>query len=65
MNKSKIKFASMEFDRLDPDTTLPAKFERLLQEIPLKKMLKGKIAALKMHLGRGLGNINYEIERVD
>ena len=39
MNKSKIKFASMEFDRLNPDTTLPAKFERLLQEIPLKKRL--------------------------
>lgn len=55
MNKSKVKFASMEFDRIDPETTLPAKFERLLQEIPLKKMLKGKIAALKMHLGRGLG----------
>jgi uncharacterized protein len=55
MKKSKIKFASMEFDRIDPDTTLPAKFERLLQEFPLGKMLEGKIVALKMHLGRGLG----------
>jgi len=55
MNKSKIKFASMEFDRIDPDTTLPAKFERLLQQASFEKILKGKIVALKMHLGRGLG----------
>ena len=55
MDKSKVKFASMEFDRIDSDRTLPAKFERLLKHFPLEKMLKGKIAVLKMHLGRGLG----------
>lgn len=55
MAKSEVKFASMEFERLDPDTTLPAKFARLLQTIPLKKMVDGKIVAIKMHLGRELG----------
>ena len=55
MNKSLVKFASVRFDSIDPEKTLPAKFARLLSETPVKKMVKGKTVALKMHLGANLG----------
>jgi len=48
--KAEVKFASVKFDSIDPLKTLPAKFERLLSRVPLKKMFKRKIVALKMHL---------------
>jgi hypothetical protein len=48
--KAEVKFASVKFDSIDPSKTLPAKFERLLSRVPLKKMFKGKIVALKMYL---------------
>lgn len=55
MNKSIVKFASVSFKSIDPDATLPAKFKRLLSSLPLKKMVKNKTVALKMHLGGGIG----------
>ena len=55
MVKSKVKFSSVKFDKLDKEATLPAKFIRMLKSIPLKKMVEGKTVALKMHLGGGLG----------
>jgi uncharacterized Fe-S center protein len=55
MEKSKVKFASVEFDKIDPSATLPAKFDRLLKSYDLKNLVNGKIVALKMHLGRELG----------
>jgi len=50
-----VKFASVEFDKIDPDVTLPAKFVRLLNSVDFKKIVEGKLVALKMHMGRGLG----------
>jgi uncharacterized Fe-S center protein len=55
MNKSLVKFSTVKFDKLDKEATLPAKFIRMLQSIPLKEMVEGKTVALKMHLGGDLG----------
>ena len=46
-----VYFASTAVERLEASATLPAKFERLLDKFPLKKMVKGKTVAVKMHLG--------------
>ncbi len=55
MKKSIVKFASSGFESIDAKNTLPAKFERMLSKIPLRKMVKGKMVALKMHLGSNIG----------
>ncbi len=55
MKKSVVKFASVNFKKLEASATLPAKFERMLKSLPLKKMVEGKSVALKMHLGSNLG----------
>ena len=55
MKPSIVKFASVSFESIDPDKTLPAKFARLLTDTPIKKIVKGKTVALKMHLGANLG----------
>jgi uncharacterized protein len=55
MKKSTVKIASVKFNRLDKEATLPAKFIRLLKTLPLKEMVEGKTVAVKMHLGGGLG----------
>ncbi len=55
MAKSKILFASVKYDRYDPDATLPAKFDRLVGKMGLENTVKGKITAIKMHLGRNIG----------
>ncbi|GAI39040.1 unnamed protein product, partial [marine sediment metagenome] len=55
MEKSVVKFASVKFKKLEPDATLPAKFKRMLDLLPLKRMVERKSVALKMHLGGNLG----------
>ncbi|MHB1295404.1 MAG: DUF362 domain-containing protein [Anaerolineae bacterium] len=50
-----VHFASMAYDRLDADQTLPAKFRRILALYPLEEMVQGKRVAVKMHLGGNLG----------
>jgi uncharacterized Fe-S center protein len=55
MKKSTVKFATVKFDRIDKEATLPAKFRRLLESLPLEKIVDGKTVALKLHLGGGLG----------
>lgn len=50
-----VHYASVAFDRLEADATLPAKFLRLLDLYPLPEMVKDRRVALKMHLGGGLG----------
>ncbi|HOV69462.1 MAG TPA: DUF362 domain-containing protein [Clostridia bacterium] len=51
----RVLFASVLFDRYDGDATLPAKFQRLLDETGLKDIVCDKWTAIKMHLGRGIG----------
>jgi len=55
MKKSLVKFATVKFDKLEKEATLPAKFQRMLKSLPLNEMVEGKTVALKMHLGGGLG----------
>ncbi len=52
---SKVYFASAKMNALRADASLPAKFRRMLGELPLKEMFDGKTVAIKMHLGGGLG----------
>lgn len=50
-----ILFSSVLYDKYDASVTLPAKFERLLDETGLDKIVEGKLTAIKMHVGRGIG----------
>jgi uncharacterized Fe-S center protein len=52
---SEILFSSVLFDRYDPDATLPAKFNRLLDRLDMGELVRGKTVAIKMHLGRNIG----------
>jgi len=55
MKKSTVHFASIAVRRLEPKATLPAKFQRMLDGLPLEDMFRDKRVALKMHLGGNLG----------
>jgi uncharacterized Fe-S center protein len=50
-----ILFSSVEYDKYDSDLTLPAKFGRLVDEMELQDVVKGKLTAIKMHVGRNIG----------
>jgi uncharacterized Fe-S center protein len=52
---SPVLFASAHPERMDRDCTLPAKFMRLLDRMPIKDRVKGKTVAIKMHIGGGIG----------
>ena len=52
---AEVLFASADVERLDADATLPAKFERMLKQLPMERACKGGTVALKMHLGGHLG----------
>jgi len=54
--RATVRFASIRADRLEPNATLPRKFERMLDEVPLESMVQGRTVAIKMHLG---GNVGY------
>lgn len=54
-NKAPVLFASVNYDRYDPAVTLPAKFERLLDQSNLANIVKDKWTVIKMHLGRNIG----------
>jgi uncharacterized protein len=48
---SKVLFAPMTYTKYDAEESLPARFDRLLDESPLKDMVKGKSVAIKFHVG--------------
>jgi len=52
---SEVLFASAKMKQLRPQASLPAKFQRQLDEIELEPKFKGKSVAIKMHLGGNLG----------
>lgn len=52
---SLVLFSSVKYDKYDSSVTLPAKFERLVDQMELEPVVKGKWTAIKMHLGRGIG----------
>lgn len=52
---AKILFAPVTFKTLDPCETLPARFEKLIDNMNLSDAVKGKWTAIKMHVGRNIG----------
>lgn len=52
---SKVLFSSVKFDKYDSKVTLPAKFQRLIDNMEMKNIVKDKLTVIKMHLGRGIG----------
>lgn len=52
---SNVLFSSVSYDKYDSSATLPSKFERLIDSMNLQKTVKGKLTAIKMHLGRNIG----------
>jgi uncharacterized Fe-S center protein len=50
-----VWFASADVAEYDPEASLPAKFQRMLARLPLKRIASGAIVALKMHVGDKLG----------
>jgi len=52
---SDVHFASARMKRLAAEDSLPAKFQRLLQQHDLKAMFGDKRVAIKMHVGGHLG----------
>lgn len=53
--KTNILFAPVTFQKYEPDETLPARFERLIDRMGLAPVVKGKWTAVKMHVGRSIG----------
>ena len=53
--KPKVLYAPLDFDEYDVNQTLPSRFARLIDESGLADMVKGKITAIKMHVGREAG----------
>lgn len=52
---SKVLYAPMAFAGYHREYTLPVRFERLIDQLGLKKAVKGKKTVVKMHLGRNIG----------
>jgi len=52
---SKVLFSSVKYDKYDPSVTLPAKFDRMIDRMEMKDVVKDKWTAIKMHLGRKIG----------
>ncbi len=52
---SEVLFASVRFNGLDPEETLPRRFARLVDEMELQDAVADKWTAVKMHLGREIG----------
>jgi len=50
-----VLFAPAAIERLEGKATLPAKFERMLDRLPMKRVCGGATVALKMHVGGGIG----------
>ncbi|MFC1504828.1 DUF362 domain-containing protein [Spirochaetota bacterium] len=54
-SSTRIFFADIAVDALEPGKTLPAKFNRMLRKLDLKSRVEGKSVAIKMHLGGDIG----------
>jgi hypothetical protein len=52
---SQVLFSSVKYDKYDADATLPSKFKRLIDMMGMEETVKGKLTAVKMHLGRNIG----------
>lgn len=53
-NKATVKYSSMAYSKWEANQTLPAKFQRILENSDLGEKIKGKKVAIKMHVGSHL-----------
>lgn len=52
---SEVLFTSVKYDKYEASHTLPSKFERLIKKMNFGEVVKDKLVAIKMHVGRGIG----------
>jgi len=52
---ARVLFAPAAIERLEPDASLGAKWQRMLRRLPLKRACDGATVAVKMHVGWELG----------
>jgi len=52
---STVRFASADVERLEAEASLPAKFLRMLDRLPMKRVCRDATVAVKMHVGGHLG----------
>jgi uncharacterized protein len=52
---AEVLFASSDVERLEAKLTLPAKFMRLMDELPMQRVCQGATVAVKVHVGGNLG----------
>lgn len=52
---SKVYYGSPRQARLDAEETLPAKLERILEQLHLRDRVKGETVAIKIHSGSNMG----------
>jgi hypothetical protein len=52
---AEVLFASADVDRIEARASLPAKFQRMLDRLPLRRLCAGGTVCLKMHIGGHLG----------
>ncbi len=50
-----VRFASAHVRRLDRNASLPAKFQRMLDQMEMARRFNGKRVAIKMHVGADIG----------
>jgi len=55
MHDSQVYFASIKMREISANASLPAKYERMLEQFPLQAMFNGKRTAVKMHVGGHIG----------
>lgn len=53
--QSTVLFSPNTFDAYDANQTLPARFDRILEQSGLAGRVKGKTVAIKMHVGSNIG----------
>ena len=52
---AEVLFAPAAIQRLEAQATLPAKFLRMLDQYPMKRICEGGTVAVKIHVGGGYG----------
>jgi hypothetical protein len=52
---AEVLFAPAAIERLEASASLPAKFQRMLDQLPVKRVCEGAVVAVKIHVGVGLG----------
>jgi len=53
--EAEVLFASAFVERLEAQATLPAKFMRVLDRLPMQRVCDGAVVALKVHVGGNIG----------